>query len=77
MSDQTEISFKSAEALSGRAVKRTPNAAIRILLLGDFGGQTHRRDSDNDKSLVNVSIIQIDIDNFAAVGHYAVYQSSQ
>jgi type VI secretion system protein ImpC len=36
-------------------------------MLGDFGGRSNSGVSDNDKSAADWSIIQIDIDNFAAV----------
>ena len=67
MPGQIEFSFKSAEVQPGPAVKRTTNTAMRFLMLGDFGGRSNTGVSDNDKSANDWSIIQIDIDNFAAV----------
>ena len=67
MPGQIEFSFKSANVQNRPAFKRTPNTAMRILMLGDFGGKSNSGLSVNDNSAVDWSIIRIDIDNFAAV----------
>ena len=67
MPGQIEFSFKSAEVEPGSAVNRTLNTIMRILMLGDFGGRSNSGVPDNDKSAADWSIIEIDIDNFAAV----------
>jgi type VI secretion system protein ImpC len=67
MSGQKELSFKATEAQCRPAVKRAANTAMRILMLGDFGGRSNRNGTDNYKSAADWSIKQVDIDNFAAV----------
>ncbi len=67
MPGQIEFSFKSANVQPRPAVKRTPNTAMRILMLGDLGGKSNSGLSVNDNSAADWSIIRIDIDNFAAV----------
>ena len=67
MSEQIEISFKNAARQSRPALKRTTDSAMRILILGDFGGMNNREVSDNNKSEAERLIMQVDIDNFAGV----------
>ena len=62
MTGQTEFTLKLGTIQPGPAVKRAPDSAMRILILGDFSGQ--RRTTDN---LSEQSIMPVDIDNFDAV----------
>ena len=67
MSELIEFSFMNAAGRSRPAVKKSADSAMRILILGDFGGRNNRGVSDNDKSAADRTIVQVDIDNFAAV----------
>ncbi|MDD5267993.1 MAG: hypothetical protein PHO08_12845 [Methylococcales bacterium] len=66
MPGQIEFSFKIANLQSRIAARRTPITPMRIRMLEDCGVRSNSGVSDNDKSAVDWSIIQIDIDKFAA-----------
>ena len=64
MAGQTEFTLKLGSIQPGKTIRRAPDSAMRILILGDFSG---RGKTTANEKLSEQSILQVDIDNFSAV----------